>query len=68
MRTAWAQKLSVRCPKCGAKPGELCFGLGWIGHGLEWVPQISKPHRERRQAFLAHRRQGNGTQAVDNQR
>lgn len=52
-----AQKRSIVCPECGARPGYACkgsripgantFGGGWGG-----PPNLDSAHRARRQAYL----------------
>ena len=36
----WASPLSIKCPACGSRPGDLCYGNG----------PMRRPHEQRREA------------------
>ena len=49
-RVTTEQKLSVRCPTCGAKAGDRCQFIQYSWHNA--VIGFVSPHKERRAKYL----------------
>ncbi len=49
-RVSLEQKLSVRCPKCSANPGDKCTYYSATQNSIR--VGVTTPHRERRDKYL----------------